>query len=125
MLLLLGRLLSFLTLRSAETADPNLAITPLERGLRRVYRLVINLAGIYYYICLPFVILIAIGIVIGLGYLLLMLRRIPVKAIALLFAFGVAMLAMIWSSIRSLFFGSSTRTRAAHSRRTRRPGSGS
>jgi tetratricopeptide (TPR) repeat protein len=102
-LLVLGRLLSFLTLHSAVMADPNRAITPLERGLRRVYRLVINLAGLYYYVCLPFVILSAIGIVIGLGYLLLMLGRIPVKAIALFFAFGVAMLAMIWSSIRSLF----------------------
>jgi tetratricopeptide (TPR) repeat protein len=102
-LFLLGRLLSFLTLHSAETADPNLAITPLQRGLRSVYRLVINLAGLYYYICLPFVIVIAIGIVIGLAYLLFMLRQIPVKAILLLLGFGVAMLAMILSSIRSLF----------------------
>jgi tetratricopeptide (TPR) repeat protein len=103
LLFVLGRILSFLTLRSAETADPNLAITPLQRSLRRIYRLVINLAGFYYYICLPFVILIAIGIVIGLGYILLMLRRIPGKAIALFLAFGCAMLVMIWSSIRSLF----------------------
>jgi tetratricopeptide (TPR) repeat protein len=102
-LLVLGRTLSFLTLRSAERADPNRAITPFQRGLRRIYRLVINLAGLYYYVCLPFVIVIAVGIVIGLGYLLLMVRRIPVKALVLFFAFGVAMLAMIWSSIRSLF----------------------
>jgi hypothetical protein len=102
-LLVLGRMLSFLTLRAAERADPNRAITPLQRGLRRVYRLVINLAGLYYYICLPFVILIALGIVAGLGYLLLMVGRIPVKAIVLFLAFAFAMLVMIWSSLRSLF----------------------
>jgi tetratricopeptide (TPR) repeat protein len=102
-LFVLGRLLSFLTLRSAERADPNLAITPLERGLRKVYRVVINLAGLYYYICLPFVILIAIGIVIGLGYLVFSFGRIHVKAVALLVGFAFAMLVMIWSSLRSLF----------------------
>jgi tetratricopeptide (TPR) repeat protein len=102
-LFVVGRILSYLTLRSAERADPNLAITPLQRGLRRAYRVVINLAGLYYYICLPFVIVSAIGIVAGLGYLLLMLRRLPGKVIALFLAFGCAMAAMIWSSIRSLF----------------------
>lgn len=102
-LLVLGRILSLLTLRSAEQADPNVAITPLQRGLRGIYRLVINVAGLYYYICLPFVILIAIAIVIGLGYLLLMVRHIPGKAVALYFAFAFAMLVMIWSSLRSLF----------------------
>jgi tetratricopeptide (TPR) repeat protein len=102
-LLAAGKVLSALTLRAAETGDPNLPITAQQAALRKVYRLVINLAGFYYYICLPFVILAALAIVAASVYVLLRARRIPGKALVVVLGFGVAMLAMIWASVKSLF----------------------
>jgi tetratricopeptide (TPR) repeat protein/Zn-dependent protease with chaperone function len=104
MLFVGGKILSVVTLKSAESDDPNVAITPLQRNLRRAYRVVINVAALYYYISLPFVALLAIAAAVGFGYGVLMLGRIPVKLLGLVFLFGVAMISTIWSSIRSLFF---------------------
>jgi len=98
-----GKLLSAATLRSAQAGDPNRAITPMQRGLRKLYRAVISLAAAYYYISLPFVALLAIAAMVGFGYGVLMLPRIPGKLLVLVLVFGLAMLTTIWASIRSLF----------------------
>jgi hypothetical protein len=98
-----GKLLSAATLWSAQADDPNATITPIQRGLRRAYRTVINVAALYYYISLPFVALLAIGVATSLIYGVLMLPKIPVKLLCVVFLFGLAMLSTIWSSIRSLF----------------------
>jgi tetratricopeptide (TPR) repeat protein len=102
-LFVLGKGLSLATLRSAQTDDPNAAITPLQRALRRTYRGIINFAGLYYYISLPFIAVLAIAAAFGLIYVVLLLPRIPVKLLGIVIVFGLAMLATIWSSIRSLF----------------------
>ena len=95
--------MSAAALRSAQADDPNATITPIQHGLQRAYRTVINVAALYYYISLPFVALLAIGVATSLIYGVLMLPRIPVKLLCVVFLFGLAMLSTIWSSIRSLF----------------------
>ena len=102
-LFLAGKILSALILKSAERGDPNDVVTPTQRWLRAIYRVVINLAGVYYYICIPFVIVMALAIVAALGFAILHLPRIPFKLVALVVCFGFAMLMTIWSSLRSLF----------------------
>src|SRR5215470_13820028 len=52
----LGKLFSNLTLRSIEVADPNGATGSKEISLRSLYKRLINIAGVYYYISLPVVI---------------------------------------------------------------------
>src|SRR5262245_22179853 len=52
----LGKLFSNLTLRSIEEADPNGATGSKESSLRSLYKRLINIAGVYYYISLPVVI---------------------------------------------------------------------
>ncbi len=98
-----GKLLSAATLRSAQSDDPNAAITSVQRALRRLYRVVINVAALYYYLSLPFVAVLALGAVVILGFVVLKMPRIPVKVIGLIAVFGFAMLATVWSSVRSLF----------------------
>ena len=63
----------------------------------------INLAGVYYYISLPFIALLAVASVLALLYAVFLLPRIPAKLLVIVFGFGLAMLMMIWSSIKSLF----------------------
>jgi tetratricopeptide (TPR) repeat protein len=103
LLFVFGKGLSFATLRSARTVDPNAAITSRDRALRRIYRFVINLAGLYYYVSLPFIALLAIASVLALLYAVFLLPRIPAKLLVIVLGFGLAMLMMIWSSIKSLF----------------------
>ena len=102
-LLAAGRVLSSLTIRSLRVDDPNLAMTPAQKIIRGAYRVVIDLAGFYYYISLPMVALVAIVVALGLGYATLSLPRIPVKLVLLVALFGFAMLAMIGSIVRSCF----------------------
>ena len=52
----LGKLFSNLTLRSIEEADPNGATGAKQISLRSLYKRLINVAGVYYYISLPVVI---------------------------------------------------------------------
>ncbi len=46
-LLFMGQGLSFATLQSGRTADPNVAITAFERTIRRLYRGAIRFASLY------------------------------------------------------------------------------
>ena len=50
-----------------------------ERFLRNVYRVVIAVTSLYYYISIPFLILIVVATVLGLGYLFLVIGRIPLR----------------------------------------------
>ena len=102
-LFVVGKGLSIATLRSARSDDPNAAISPAQRTLRRIYRGVISLAGLYYYISLPFIAVLAIAAALALVYAVFLLPRIPAKLLVLVLGFGFAMLMMIWSSIKSLF----------------------
>jgi len=61
-LFVIGKFMSKRTLRSIENADPNVNATSSELSLRRAYRLLITVAGFYYYLSIPFVILLVIGV---------------------------------------------------------------
>jgi tetratricopeptide (TPR) repeat protein len=96
----LGYVLSKATLRQIERSDPTVPISTGEHRLRSVYRTVINLAGVYYYISLPVVTLIVLLAFGAIFYGFLMMGFIPIK-ITLLLAIGA--IATIWTMGRSLF----------------------
>jgi tetratricopeptide (TPR) repeat protein len=100
LLLGLGFLLSKLTLRQVEQADPLATITGGERRIRKLYRVVLNVAGVYYYISLPIVIVLVIGIVAVILYAFLMIGRIPIK---LMFVLGIGAIFTVIAMVKSLF----------------------
>lgn len=74
-----GKVLSKLTLRFIETANPNSTVSPAESVLRLYYRGLINVAGSYYYVSIPFVIFLVLAVTGAIVYGLLALGRVPVK----------------------------------------------
>jgi len=96
----LGFALSKMTLRQIEKTSATARVTAGEQGLRSVYRWLLNLAGIYYYISLPIVLLLVIAICGGVLYLCLLIGQIPIKLVVLLV---IGSLMTIWSMVRSLF----------------------
>ena len=103
---------SNLTLRSIEEADPNgaTATGAKEISLRSLYKRLINVAGVYYYISLPVVIFLVLGVAGSILYGFLMIGQIPIK-LALIVA--VAAVVTVYKMIRSLFIKSKAKTRAA------------
>ena len=95
-----GIVLSKATLRQIQRSDPSRPIAVREQTLRRLYRWVLNVAGLYYYISLPLVfigvIVVAAGIILG----CLMLGFLPVKLLILL---GIGAIATSVAMVRSLF----------------------
>jgi hypothetical protein len=99
-LFLVGKLMSKMTLSSLEAANPNSPTSTSELNLRKFYRQLINLAGFYYYISLPVVIVLVIIVAASITYACFMLGRIPVKLIVVLLVGGAV---TIFTLIRSLF----------------------
>lgn len=97
LLFLVGFVLSRLTLRRAYRVTE--AVSPLERRLRAVYRHVLNLTGIYYYLSLPVVLVLVVAIAGGIIYGFLMIGQIPVKLVLLL---GLGALMTVWAMLKSL-----------------------
>ncbi|HKC87914.1 MAG TPA: tetratricopeptide repeat protein, partial [Blastocatellia bacterium] len=96
----LGKLFSNLTLRSIEEADPNGATGSKEISLRSLYKRLINVAGVYYYISLPVVIFLVLGVAAAIIYGFLIIGHIPIK-LALIVV--VAAVVTVYKMIRSLF----------------------
>ena len=96
----LGFVLSKLTLRQTRQADTLEAVTSGEKLVRKVYRVIMNVAGVYYYISLPVVIVLVIGIVAAIFYLFMLIGRIPIKLMLLL---GIGAIVTIVAMIKSLF----------------------
>ncbi|MFL6230775.1 MAG: M48 family metalloprotease [Pyrinomonadaceae bacterium] len=96
----LGKALSRRTLRHLETADPNAPVGEAEHRLRRLYRAVINVAGLYYYVSLPIVIVLVLGVTAGVIYGFMMLGWLPIKLIIVL---TCGALVTVYQMIRSLF----------------------
>jgi Zn-dependent protease with chaperone function len=96
----LGKLFSNLTLRSIEEADPNGATGSKEFSLRSLYKRLINVAGVYYYVSLPVVIFLVLGVAGAIIYGFLLIGRIPIK-LALIVV--VAAVVTVYKMIRSLF----------------------
>jgi Zn-dependent protease with chaperone function len=96
----LGFLLSKLTLRQVRQADVLAPVSAGEKRIRRLYRVVLNITGVYYYFSLPFVVVLVIGIVAGLFYLCLLIGRIPIKLMLLLV---IGALVTLFAMVKSFF----------------------
>lgn len=98
LLYIVGRLLSFYTLRSIEQMNG----AELQSGdkLRRIYRVLINSAGFYYYISLPLVLLLVIAIAAAIIYTFIIIGYLPIK-IVLILVIGIGI--TIFGMLRSLF----------------------
>lgn len=100
LLFALGFLLSRLTLHQAGRADTQATVTAGERTVRKLYRVVLNVAGVYYYVSLPIVLVLVIGVVAVVLYAFLMIGHIPIKLMLIL---GIGALFTIVAMIKSLF----------------------
>ena len=102
LLTVLGLLLSRMTLVAVQRTQTSGRFS-LSRGeslLRSVYRVFITIVSLYYYVSIPFLVLIVVAAVVGIGYLFLVIGRIPVR-IALFVL--LAALFTLYSIVRSLF----------------------
>ena len=96
----LGRVMSRRTLRSIETSDSASMASATDMSLRKWYKRLIALAGVYYYISLPVVIVLVIAFAIFATYLAFALGYIPIK---LLFLIDAGALITSYKMVRSLF----------------------
>lgn len=96
---LLGKLMSNMTLKSLESADPNATVNAQELNLRKYYKILIDAAGTYYYISQPVVILLVIGIAGGIVMAFMALGRLPVKLVAIL---AIGAVITVYHMIRAL-----------------------
>src|ERR1043166_9297387 len=100
LLFLIGKYMSRVTLRSIEIEDPNQPTTRSQITLRRWYRRLINVAGLYYAVSIPIVMFLVLAVAASITYGFIMLGRLPIKLILLL---GIGALITIYKMIRSLF----------------------
>ena len=96
----LGIVLSKATLRQIENSDPTAPIALREQTLRRLYRGLLNVAGLYYYISLPVVFVVIIAATAGMIFGFLMIGFLPIKLLMIL---GIGAIATIVAMVRSLF----------------------
>jgi Zn-dependent protease with chaperone function len=99
LLFIAGRILSFVTLRSIEQ---KIKTNELQSGstLRRIYKILINSAGFYYYISLPIVIVLVVAVAGVIIFTCISLGYIPIK-ITIILVIGVAV--TVFGMVRSLF----------------------
>jgi Zn-dependent protease with chaperone function len=95
-----GKILSAKTLRSIENSDPNDITGGGQEGLRKIYKNVITVAGIYYYLSQPVVMLLVAVAVLGTIMFFLWIGWIPVKWLLILVIVGAV---TIFYMIKSLF----------------------
>lgn len=99
-LFLLGKLLSGLTLKWIDQCDPNALQGSGRAPLRRYYRWLIHLAGLYYFISIPVVASLVLGAAGLLIYGFVGLSLLPVGLMAVII---VGALVTAFSAIRSVF----------------------
>jgi Tfp pilus assembly protein PilF/Zn-dependent protease with chaperone function len=102
LLFVAGKMLSALTLRSLHRKDAGVASFS-DRVLRRAYRLIVNLAGIYYFLSLPVVVLMSIAVPLALGYALLMVPYLNLLLAAGVLILGIGGIMTALSGIRAAF----------------------
>jgi Zn-dependent protease with chaperone function/tetratricopeptide (TPR) repeat protein len=100
LLFVAGRLLSSRMLLSIERADPNVLATDAERSLRNIYRTLINCAGAYYYVSLPFVVVLVLGGTAAVVYGFMMIGRVPIRLVVFLV---IAAMVTVSKMLQSLF----------------------
>lgn len=99
-LFIAGKILSAKTLSSIATSDPNDITGGGHSGLRKVYRNIISIAGIYWYISQP-VVMLLVAVATGAGILFFFwIGTIPVKLVLVI---GFIGLATLFVMVKSLF----------------------
>lgn len=102
LLLLLGLALSKGTLvlvaRAQQTGETGVGRG--ERLLRGIYRSVIAVTSAYFYVSIPFLILVVVALVVGIIYLFLALGHVPLRLVLFV---GLAGLYTLFAIVRSLF----------------------
>lgn len=84
LLFIVGKLLSNITLRSIERNTLSSTSNNSIKILRPLYRLFMNIGGIYYYISLPIILILVIALVVVIFYLFLYIGRIPIQLMVIL-----------------------------------------
>jgi Zn-dependent protease with chaperone function len=102
LIFVVGRMLSAIALRAIDqhAADPGDGLIAATRRLRRIYTAAIGFAAVYYYVSIPIVVALVVGLSGGLLYGILVLGWIPIKLVFLL-VIGAAL--TVWALIRSAF----------------------
>jgi tetratricopeptide (TPR) repeat protein len=95
-----GKTLSSRTIRSIQSGDRGADVTPAERSLRQTYRRLIAIAGSYYYISLPVVILAIVLFAAVVVYVFMLIGRIPIYLLLLVVLGAVV---TIFRMIQTLF----------------------
>ena len=96
----LGKVFSKTTLKWIETADPNAEVGGNDLPIRKYYRWLMNIAGVYYYISIPVVAFLVLAIAASITYGFLMAGRIPIKLVLVLVVGAVV---TVYKMIHSLF----------------------
>lgn len=100
LLLAAGAALSWMALRTAREMRQDGRVAGLSGGVRRAYATVLSLCCTFYYVSIPVVMLLVLGITGSLLYGTFALGRVPVKLVVLIVTVaGVS----LWSMVRSLF----------------------
>lgn len=100
LLYLVGTWLSRSAVKAAERDDAT-AQTARELQLRGFYRWVVGLAGIYYFISLPIILIVSIALPLALGYAALMLPYLNLWLVGVIFLGGLAGILTAISGIRT------------------------
>lgn len=119
LLFVLGKVFSSTTLRWIETADPNADVGGNNLSIRKYYRWLMNVAGVYYYISIPVVAVLVLATAGSVTYGFMMLGRIPIRLVALL-VFGAVV--TVYKMIRSLFIKIESEDPGRPLRETEAPG---
>lgn len=96
LLFAIGKIISNITMKSIEKDELG---DRRNQSLRSFYKSLINAGGIYYYISLPIIILLVIGLAGAIIYLFILAGRIPIKFVLILV---VGACISIYAMIRSL-----------------------
>lgn len=101
-LFVIGTFLSRATIKALNQPQPavNIQIKPEERRLRSIYRALINILSLYFYISIPFVILVLLLLVGGAFYIFLLIGTIPIQLSLVLL---LMLLASLFAIARALF----------------------
>lgn len=98
-LFIAGKVLSAKTLQSIEDSDPNDVSGGGHAKLRRTYRKVITIAGLYYYISQPVVVLIVIASTLGVIAACFIIGIIPIKLLVILVFIGFGSIFYMFKSL--------------------------
>jgi Zn-dependent protease with chaperone function/Flp pilus assembly protein TadD len=102
MLYVAGTLLSRVTIQALNKSNlaANVQVKPEESRIRSIYRVVIAILSLYFYISIPFVILVLLLVVGGAFYLFFAIGRIPIQLALILV---IMLIVSLYAIARSLF----------------------